>query len=146
MRYQKEVLKELAKLNLPINTPKFFEFDVADLLPLWLHAIKAKDHRMGYGLDPKEKKEPALMLVKDSGAYMMSNGVPGRKPKKKGGNDHVAYAKGCRPEDGHIPGGDFVEVLFRKEDMQTLIDHYRSGNITKVRIRLTENFVKIETI
>ena len=51
----------------------------------------------------ESKGSPGLWFVKDDGCYLMSNSYP----KRKG----PIYAKGKRPEDGHIGGDDFVEFI-----------------------------------
>jgi hypothetical protein len=79
------------------------KFKTADLKPLVEHAKAATEWRMGYETDMEP--QPALLLVKDHGAYLMSNGVP-REP-----DSMVVYAEGCRPEDGHIGGDDWAETL-----------------------------------
>lgn len=109
-----------------------FKFDMADLRPLIEHALAASEHtptfdmlddpailKVGVSL-PKgafarhddidySKIPPHLQLVKDEGAYLMSSGrplLPG-----DGALNKVVYAKGFKPEDGHIGGDDYVERL-----------------------------------
>lgn len=51
--------------------------------------------------------EDSLWLVKDMGAYLMTNTTP--KLMNPGDKGCVAvYADGMRPQDGHIGGDDFV--------------------------------------
>jgi hypothetical protein len=85
-----------------------FRFKLANLSHLIAHAKAAPDHSMGYG--GTKKKFPALLLVKDQGAYLMSNGMP-RQLQEGTETSQVAYAEGCTPQDGWIGGDDFVEVV-----------------------------------
>jgi hypothetical protein len=58
----------------------------------------------------RERLKPdTLYLVKDSGAYIMACTDPDLKSAN--GYHEVCYADGCRPEDGHIGGDDFVENI-----------------------------------
>jgi len=50
-------------------------FDGAAVLELLAHAKAAPEHTSPYGLTPNPG--PGLMLVKDDGIYLMSNGEPG---------------------------------------------------------------------
>lgn len=114
-------------------------FKLADLKPLIDHAKAAPDHQMGYG--EEGPKRPALQLVKDSGCYLMSNGIPRLPdPKAKPGETRslVVYAAGCHKDDEWIGGDDFVEVL-GIEDFERLI---AAGRKTVV-IKLTEDQLEI---
>src|SRR5262245_40480942 len=94
------------------------KFRTADLRPLVEHARSGKEFCSVYG---QSEVGPALLLVKDEGAYFMSNGLP-RLPRTDGTDgSHVVYAEGCRPEDGHIGGDDWVEV-FRLADLEPLLN------------------------
>ncbi len=92
-------------------------FTGSDALMLLAHAKQSIEHSSGYlGI---EKPGPGLLLVKDDGVYLMSNGNPGSE---------VAYAQGLGParsldsaeqERQHhkvhaISGGDFVEFFEAK--------------------------------
>ena len=71
---------------------------------------------MPYGQD--EHKRAGLLLVKDDGIYVMSNGSP-RDVKGKGPHCHVVYAEGFNPRKGDVwdkcraavGGDDFVEFV-----------------------------------
>ena len=105
---------------------------VDDLRPLWEHAQAAPQHRPTFDqmveYDPewdfgemsdedanKAAQGPALHFVKDSGIYIMSNGLPIQEPK----GERVAYAQGYDPTQGDVydkcvnavGGDDFVEVV-----------------------------------
>lgn len=98
-------------------------FAGADLVPLIEHARHSKDHSMPYG---HGRKEPGLLLVKDDGIYLMSNGRPGQSAEKDATTKlRVAYAKGYEALSGTpaqrsaqydkiraaVGGDDFVEFL-----------------------------------
>lgn len=114
-----------------------FIFKVADLEPLVNHARGSSEWAMGYGNE--DTPEPGLLLVKDSGAYLMSNGQP-RQKAEKGKGCLVVYAKGCKPEDGHIGGDDFVEVL----TLNFLAEFLLFAN--KIIITLTDNQLSIRGV
>ena len=82
------------------------KFKVKDLEVLVEHARSSKTWKKSFG---QKKVAPALWLVKDEGAYLMSNGLP--YLKGEGENNLVVYAKGYRPENGHIGGDDWCEVI-----------------------------------
>lgn len=116
-----------------VHDSTILTFAAADVLRCVNHAGNAKDWRAQWidhknGKDVYAKPEPALMLVKDSGIYLMSAGLP-RDPKdetKPEGRSFVAYAKGFNPEtddaDGDLHGAcsaavggdDFAEWLKRE--------------------------------
>lgn len=110
--------------------PLSLKFKVSDILPLIAHTKGALERRPSWAQmcdaafrhdgkewnegapdfpkegDVDKRKIPAgLFLVKDEGAYLMSNGLP----RKRG--TMCAYAKGCAPFNGHIGGDDFSEFL-----------------------------------
>lgn len=83
------------------------------------HACKADDHQMPYGYDTHDGQgRVGLLLVKDDGIYVMSNGVPHDKVGK-GPRCHVVYANGYDPRRGDVwdkcraavGGDDFVEFI-----------------------------------
>ncbi len=88
-------------------------FNVADLKPLVEHALAAKEWSKQWTEDDSAKAEPALILVKDEGAYLMSNGLPilPRTPGDLSKGSLVIYALGYSPEDGHIGGDDWAEYF-----------------------------------
>ena len=94
-------------------------FQIADLKSLAAHAAAATDWRMPYGQEAD--KRPGLLLVKDEGAYAMSNGVPHQLDPARPDRSAVVYAKGCRPEDEWIGGDDWVE-FFPLTDLQRFLD------------------------
>lgn len=79
------------------------------------HAANAPSHNMGWESDTPEG--PAVVLVKDDGIYLMSNGKPAdivEDPTR-----FVAYARGYDPRDGDVwdkcraavGGDDFGETI-----------------------------------
>jgi hypothetical protein len=86
-------------------------FKTKDVLPAFKHAIRGKEHEMGF--EATEAPAPGLMLVHDQGVYIMSN-------SKEEEGHVVAYAKGCNPERDEffyeesarlVGGDDFGEVV-----------------------------------
>lgn len=88
-------------------------FPIAGVNELIDHAINSPDHTMAWQPDdePQEVPAPQLMFVKDSGIYLMSNGLPRA--------DEVVYAKGYDPTKADVwdkcqtavGGDDFAEYL-----------------------------------
>lgn len=90
------------------------------------HALNAPEHETND--EAADKPKPALLLVHDTGVYIMSNGVPRDVITDDDGAErcHVVYAAGCDPKVGTfdewyghsrdlVGGDDFVEVLAIKE-------------------------------
>jgi len=93
------------------------KFDCAKLLPIVEHALKGSKHNMGY---EGGKPRPALFLVKDEGAYLMSNAE--RTPEEAKARIGVLYAKGYDPTKmdlaelwdkchANLGGDDFAETF-----------------------------------
>lgn len=91
-------------------------FDKVAVRLLVEHAIAAPKHGMGYGHEGPTA--PCLILVKDDGIYLMSNGEP-CLPGQDSVN-HAVYAKGYNPKtDGDVwdkcrdavGGDDFAEYM-----------------------------------
>ncbi len=76
-------------------------FKVADVRRLIKLTREAKGYTKSYGVDDKGR---CLIIVKDEGAYIMSNGNP--RPK-----DDVVYADGYGPDCEHIGGDDFADSV-----------------------------------
>lgn len=76
-------------------------FPIKKMRRLVDHALNAKRHRGYFEKNPG----PQLWLVKDSGVYLMSNGMPIPKDKS-----HVLYDR-AYPEGTHVGGDDFAEVI-----------------------------------
>jgi hypothetical protein len=127
----------------------------AQLLALAQHAIAHHQHqRLAYtgpGWDTPEEKpaKPALLLVKDSGVYLMSPfTLAGAPPEARlrecfaPGESKlvVIYADGHRPEDGHLGGDDFGEDLEEVPDMIV-----RAGSGTLV-ISLTSHSISSQVL
>lgn len=89
-----------------------FKFALADLTDIIAHSRTSTKHKQTFG---SKNQGAGLWLVKDSGAYLMSNGDPGQ-PKDNGEKGlKVVYAKGKKPSDGHIGGDDYVEFIALSE-------------------------------
>lgn len=138
-----------------------FKFDMADLRPLIEHALAASEHTPTFGMldDPSILKQgvslkkgafarhdeidfskipPHLQLVKDDGAYLMSSGrplLPGDGTLNK-----IVYAKGFRPEDGHIGGDDYVESLDIEHFKQALDRGEKSATVRVSETNLSLSF------
>jgi hypothetical protein len=92
-------------------------FKTQDVWRCMAHALHATDWDMGW--EKKElKPRPALLLVHDSGVYLMSNGMPRDAVEPE--RCYTAHAQHCNPavdeewwENSRdlVGGDDFVEVL-----------------------------------
>ncbi len=101
-------------------------FTGSDALMLLAHAKQSIEHSSGYL--GTEKPGPGLLLVKDDGVYLMSNGKPILAREDGGPGSKVAYAQGLvdalllkgaeRERQRHkvraISGDDFVEFFEAK--------------------------------
>lgn len=130
-------------------------FDANALRPLWHHAKEATAHRESMS----EQTGPALLLVKDEGIYLMSNGLPilaTQKPAPNGSGmmecSQVAYAKGFDPyaEDrmdvwdrarDAVGGDDFSEPL-GAEIWDRMLGN---ANVKRVVIDVTEDRLDISS-
>ena len=116
-------------------------FKAADVKRVVEHALSASAWQpkvLDYDKDFKAITEPgkaAVILVHDSGVYLMSNGVPGDmivKPGKTTESHFVAYANTCDPiVDGDecwdnsrylVGGDDFAETLEWADAVKELLD------------------------
>lgn len=118
------------------------------VLELLTHAAKAPKHVSPYGLtaDPG----PGLMLVKDDGIYLMSNGEPGLP-----GTDtvnRVVYARGYEalpvdaPTEERMVRYDKVRDAVGGDDFAEFLPAGSFERLTadgKVRIELTDNQMTI---
>lgn len=86
----------------------FLKFNGTDLVPLVAHAKSCKKWNMGYASE--KKGQPALLLIKDSGIYFMSNGYPILKREEGKTGSKVVYAEGY-PQGTHVRGDDWVEIF-----------------------------------
>jgi len=77
--------------------PGILTFKTEDVLPLVLHAARAKKWQKS-PIETTEPKVPRLILVGDRGVYLMSGGLPRLKANGKDRDkSQVAYAEGCNP-------------------------------------------------
>jgi hypothetical protein len=80
------------------------QFDLDEVRRVVLHAKTAPAHALWYG----EALGPRVLLVKDEGIYLMSNGQPrdmlDGRPDALGAQSFVAYAKGYDPRLVTDPG------------------------------------------
>ena len=129
-------------------------FTGPQVLELLAHAKAAAQHSNPYGTTPASG--PSLMLVKDDGVYLMSNGVP-IQPRGDGKTGaKVVYAKGYEPprlvseedRDGQyskiamdVGGDDFVETI----DIEAF-EIEPSLVLSAVKIELTESSMKVDLI
>lgn len=116
-----------------------FRFKIADIKPLIDHATAAPDHwhPMGY----EKSKGPGLILVKDDGVYLMSNGTPGEMAdgsvaeKGKEGTRKVVYAE-KHGKGTWVSGDDYAE-WFSTKDFADL------DGVEAVIFDVTSNSIKI---
>lgn len=93
-------------------------FDRNQVRELYVHAAKSIKHTASLGV---EDQGPALLLVKDDGIYLMSNGLPQSKPQPHDPapfrNNRVVYAEDYGPGSdlqsirASLGGDDFVEMI-----------------------------------
>ena len=131
--------------------PSYSFFIREPLRELARHAIANHAHqRVAYTEEKPEK--PALLLVKDSGCYLMScfttKDAPAtarlrridEKAPNHGGALVVVYAEGAHPEDGHIGGDDFGE------DLPGLPEMILKNPKGCVLVTLTDNEIKYQVL
>lgn len=110
-------------------------FDLARARRLWAHAQAATTWRSLYG---QSGDAPGLWLVKDRGAYLMSNADPGLVDTD--GSHHVVYADALGPDVAwstlqELCGGDdFCELL----DAPTCIQLFADPDAQVLEIVLDE--------
>ena len=108
------------------------------------HSANAPSHNMGWESDTPEG--PAIILVKDDGIYLMSNGEPADIVKDP--TRFVAYARGYDPRDGDVwekcraavGGDDFAETIPLDK---TTIDCILGG--VELTVRITSNAIELRT-
>lgn len=115
------------------------KFNMAEVKPLLEHTELAAKHKPCYG-NPDTNK-PGLLLVKDEGVYLISNGKPAQpNPAYTADPDNTAtqllvcYAEGHDPHKGdtwdadrqECGGDDFVEFI----DAATVRKAMDEGNAT----------------
>lgn len=116
------------------------DFNVDEVHRIVEHAKAAPAHMPHFG----EAQGACVLLVKDSGIYLMSNGLP-HDPVTPGARSRfVAYAKNYGPTAyaacrAAVGGDDFTEP-FPLEEFALAI-----GGATHVRIVVTEKSVHVQT-
>lgn len=145
-------------------------FNVTEVKPLLEHSSAAPSQRASFahmfdkrfwkdGAQPSNgyvraedvdtsKIEPSVILVKDDGAYLMSNGSPGLLAEAQSGRHQVTYAKHCNPKTDpdcwetarRLVGGDdfaeplpirmFQEMLNAKPSAETIVVNVLKTKIT----------------
>lgn len=119
-----------------------FHFTLKDLLPMIEHAKASPDHTMPFGYE-ETKKGPGLLLVKDSGVYLLSNGTPRQMAdgsiatEKQEGSSLVVYADGFG-KDTWISGDDYVEFF----DLETFTSAIAEG-ADAIAFDVTPNAIKV---
>lgn len=120
-------------------------FSTKDVFPLLLHAKACSEWGMAYG--HKGDPGPRLVLVKDEGIYLMSNGQPRQiDPQADGTRCIVAYATGHDPRNGNTwdkdreaaGGDDFGEWL-----PLDLFEEAIASGADHIVVSLTESKVSI---
>lgn len=91
-----------------------YKFKASDIRPLWQHAKQSPKHITPY--EPDREAQPGLILVKDQGVYLMSNGEPGLLKTGTKSSHVVVYAEGHNPDvddfdDWYVGGDDFAVGL-----------------------------------
>jgi hypothetical protein len=135
-------------------------FDAAALKRVVEHSIANKqsevlvDYDKDFNPITEAPKGPSVILVKDRGLYLMSNGTPGdpadpSKAKDEHFSRYVVYAKGYNPETDKdwydrahdaVGGDDFGETLPWAESIKNYIDRGAKQiiiNFGKSKVSLT---------
>jgi len=112
-------------------------FKTEDLLPIVKHALEGTEHSMGYeGGEPR----PALFIVKDEGAYLMSNAK--RTEEEVKAYKGILYAKGYDPNKmdlgelwdkchANLGGDDFAETF---PIDQVWLENCKKYKVFKIRV------------
>ena len=91
-------------------------------------------------LPPMENRTPVgpcLLLVHDTGVYLMSNGIP-RYFDESGNKSYVVYAEHCHPDNDEeyretsrelVGGDDFVETLPIPRSWRDACDQFETFEI-----------------
>jgi hypothetical protein len=133
-----------------MNRIATLRFSLDDVRRVVEHARRAADQREFYG----ERLGPRVMLVKDEGIYLMSNGLP--RDILNGGSDElgahsfVAYADGYNPA-GQDPGelhmkcraavgGDDFSEPIELEGFETAL---ANPNVTGLALRVTPETIDL---
>lgn len=113
------------------------KFKVSEVLRCVTHAVKNTPDD-GFSV-------PSILLVHDSGVYIMSNASPA---DLDGDRSYVAYAEGCNPKTdvdyyqtarGLVGGDDFGEIIKLNESMLDSLASckYLLANVTQDNIEFT---------
>lgn len=119
------------------------------LVALAHHAIEHAAHQRQCYTKDGTFEHPALLLVKDEGAYLMScftaEGAPKEARLHTAATDKlvVVYADGAHPDDGHIGGDDFGEDI---EDLPAMIIEGAKAKRRRVVITLTSETINAEVL
>lgn len=87
-------------------------FPGSNVLELLAHAKAAPSHSAGYSQLPDPG--PGLLLVKDAGIYLMSNGRPGLPVEEGKPGEKVVYAQGFEPAKTIEDRGGDWDKQYRK--------------------------------
>ncbi len=133
-------------------------FELAELVPLIEHALAAPTHQLSmseridifgtHEVQPNEneKAKPALWLVKDSGIYMTSNGIPHQPDESRPApRRRCVYAAGYS-ENVYVAGDDFVEAIPIDEDLKTAAARSKAGTFragTQLVIDLDDDAMEV---
>ena len=129
----------------------YVEFDLADARELWEHAQASPEFLPMFD---EQITEPGLLLVKDQGVYLMSNGEPClQRPGAEEGHSKVVYAEGFDPERAdidawydsarHICGGDDFSELLDRELCEQL---FAERAATRMRVTFFEETLKFDLL
>lgn len=123
-------------------------FDLAAVRELMAHAKAAPKHRPAYNDETTDiNTEPAaLMLVGDTGIYLVSNGLPRLEREDGKLGMKVLFASECNPETNEdwydakveLFGGDDGVEPITVEDIEKMLTAWGEGDWTILVIRLTE--------
>jgi hypothetical protein len=117
-------------------------WEIEELRPLWEHALCAPDWREPHAF--AGRREPGLLLVKDLGCYIMSNGDPGWV--RPNGAHVVAYSEELGADDRWVTlarccgADDFVDPL---DAAACLRIFSRRGGLLAVRFHSGRRFISV---
>lgn len=92
------------------RAPRRLVFHLDGVRARWAHAVAAGDHATPYGMTAS--RGPGLFWVKDTGTYLLSNGLPG-EPVGNNATYAVGFGPGCDFDilQDVCGGDDFVEQI-----------------------------------
>lgn len=119
------------------------KFSVSDLERVVAHSIAAPE-QLPFGAAAFDA--PMILLVKDEGVYIMSNGIPYDPAEPSSERRFVVYAEGYNPtkdaeaidKSFDMSGDDFVEPI-SAEEVDSMLKTAKDAGFKSLVVRLTED-------